>query len=239
MSLENSAKETRKLDFLCENSKNARRTDDQLDDLLQNRPAEETKQNYSKWAKNYEEDIVDMGYNGGPIAAHCFLALNVPKNAHIIDIGAGTGIVGAVLQSNGYQHIDALDGNEDMLAVLKGKGCYRSVVNSMVSPEVVLPVEEKSYDVAILAGVFLPGHIAIRSLEQIVKVVKSGGLVCWSMGAHEMYADRDEQYRDGHFDQYLQQLTDAGVWRPVFGYPVVAQNYLHGKPGLFYAMKVV
>lgn len=55
MSSTKSAEETKKLSFLCSDSKNSRRTDDQLDDLLQNRPAEETKQTYSKWAKSYEE----------------------------------------------------------------------------------------------------------------------------------------------------------------------------------------
>lgn len=59
------------------------------------------------------------------------------------------------------------------------------------------------------------------------------------MGNHETYADRDEQYKDGHFDKYLKQLTDAGVWQAVPGYPMVVENYLHGTPGFFYALEIV
>ena len=115
-----------------------------------------------------------MGYNGGPIAAYSFLQLKPDKNLNILDIGAGTGIVGEILYKNGYGNVDALDGNEDMLNILRGKNCYRNTFHSMVGPEIVLPVEKGSYDVVILAGVFCPGHINIRSLEQMVPLVKSG-----------------------------------------------------------------
>lgn len=180
-----------------------------------------------------------MGYNGGPIAATSFLQLQLPTSVSILDIGAGTGIIGQLLRRYGYATIDALDGSEEMLAILKGKGCYRSVYHSLVGPDIQLPVKGKSYDVVLLAGVFCPGHMPIRSLEQIIPLVKAGGFICWSMGNHATYADRDQQYADEHFDKYIEQLAGEGKWKRVEGHPKVVDNYLHGTPGFFYAMKVL
>ena len=59
------------------------------------------------------------------------------------------------------------------------------------------------------------------------------------MGDPRTYADRDEQYRDGNFDRYIASLCDRCKWLSVLGYPRVVENYLHGEPGLFYAMQVV
>ena len=115
-----------------------------------------------------------MEYNGGPLAAHCFLEMNYEKSSKILDIGAGTGIVGEILAKHGYTHVDALDGNPDMLNILKEKKCYRNVILSMVGPEVRLPVKDREYDVVIMAGVFCPGHIEVKSLEQILRLVTPG-----------------------------------------------------------------
>lgn len=120
------------------------------------------------------QDIDRMEYHGGQIAANCFLNLNYEKDVTILDIGAGTGIIGKILHNNGYRNIDALDANETMLEELRQKNCYRNVFNSQVTPDTKLPFEKQTYDVVILAGVFCPGHIQVKSLEQIIPIVKSG-----------------------------------------------------------------
>lgn len=120
------------------------------------------------------KDIAVMNYRGGEIAANCFLKMNIEKDVKILDIGAGTGMVGRILRQNGYQHIDALDGNEEMLKILRKKNCYDNIIQSLVTPDKKLPIDDQTYDVVILAGVFCPEHIDYNSLEQIISVIKSG-----------------------------------------------------------------
>lgn len=115
-----------------------------------------------------------MNYRGGEIAANCFLKMNVDKEARILDIGAGTGLVGQILHQNGYKFIDALDGNEEMLKILRKKNCYNNIIHSLVTPNNKLPIDDQTYDVVILAGVFCPEHIDYNSFEQIIRLIKSG-----------------------------------------------------------------
>lgn len=117
-----------------------------------------------------------MEYNGGQIAADCFINLNYDKQSLILDIGAGTGIIGKILHKHGFTNVDALDANEDMLNLLKEKKCYRNVFKSEVTPDKPLPFEKQTYDVVILAGVFCPGHIQVKSFERIIPIVKSGSV---------------------------------------------------------------
>ena len=49
---------------------------------------------YDEWAKDYDEDLEsDFGYVIPRIAAETF-AQFVPKDARVLDAGAGTGLVG-------------------------------------------------------------------------------------------------------------------------------------------------
>lgn len=185
------------------------------------------------------QDIKEMEYNGGSIAAKYFLQMNFEKDSKILDIGAGTGIIGEILQHNGYENIDALDSNEEMLTILKQKNCYKNVIKSIVTPETKLPINDRQYDIIIMAGVFCPGHIDYRSLAQIIRITKSGGFICWSMGNPKIYADRDELYNDGNFERYIALLCDKMKWLSVLGYPIVVENFVKNLPGFFYAMQVV
>nr|XP_027196718.1 methyltransferase-like protein 27 [Dermatophagoides pteronyssinus] len=223
---------TKNLD--CEKS-----VDQLLDQLVKPKNHQETDDFYSIWASNYEKDIKEMDYNGGHIAAKYFLQMNFNKNDKILDIGAGTGIIGEILNKNGYHNLDALDNNDEMLKILKEKNCYQNIIKSIVTPDQKLPINDQQYDVIIMAGIFCPGHIDYRSLEQIIRITKSGGFICWSMGNPKIYADRDQLYSDDNFDRYISLLCDKMKWLSVLGYPIIVENYIKNLSGLFYAMQVV
>jgi len=115
-----------------------------------------------------------MEYNGAKIVVSCFLELNCEKDSRIIDIGAGTGIIGSLLKKEGYNNIDGLDASPKMLEVAKEKNCYKNLINSIVSPKIRLPIEDKTYDVVIMAGVLCPGHISVDAFNEILRITKSG-----------------------------------------------------------------
>ncbi|CAG2172436.1 unnamed protein product [Oppiella nova] len=180
-----------------------------------------------------------MEYNGAQIVVKCFLELNWPKSCRILDIGAGTGIIGSLLKANGYENIDGLDGSPKMLDLAKEKNCYKNLIHSIVASNIRLPIDSKTYDVIIMAGVFCPGHISVDAFNEILRITKSGGTICWAMAVTTVYADKDEEFRDGHFERSIVALCDRLKWLSILGYPKRVDNYLHGKDGWFHAMQVI
>ncbi|CAG2102349.1 unnamed protein product [Medioppia subpectinata] len=210
-----------------------------LDNLFHCRDVNETKDFYAKWANDYEEDIRDMEYNGAQIVVKCFLELNCPLDCRILDIGAGTGVIGTLLKKHGYTNIDGLDASPKMLEIAREKDCYVNLINSIVANNIRLPIDSKSYDVVIMAGVFCPGHISVDAFNEILRVTKPGGTICWAMGVEKTYVDYDDQYRDGQFERAIVTLCDRLKWLSILGYPKRVDNYLHGKDGWFHAMQVI
>ncbi|XP_066284661.1 methyltransferase-like protein 27 isoform X2 [Branchiostoma lanceolatum] len=88
---------------------------------------------YSTWAAKYEEDMADMGYNGPrQIVAlmHQVLGGVNPSSVRVLDVPAGTGMVGSELQKLGYTNADGLDANPDMLKVAENKHVYQRLIEA-------------------------------------------------------------------------------------------------------------
>ncbi|CAG2108851.1 unnamed protein product [Medioppia subpectinata] len=197
-----------------------------------------TKKWYSKWASNYEQDIAFMEYNGPEVTVNEFLSLNIPKDARILDIGMGTGNVGIHLKQNGYTNIDGLDASPEMVEIAKQRNCYKNLICSSVEKETRLPIEDKTYDVVIMAGCLCPGHIRWNSFPQIIRIVKSGGVVFWLVAVSKTFEEKDEDFRNGNNENLVKSLTTEGKWDYINGYPKRVENYMIGTEGDIYAMKV-
>jgi predicted TPR repeat methyltransferase len=57
------------------------------------------------------------------------------KNACILDVGAGTGLVGVHLRQQSFTCIDGLEPSESMLGVAKSKNIYRDLFNEGVDAD--------------------------------------------------------------------------------------------------------
>ena len=120
------------------------------------------------------QDTKEVGYEAHSIVVQHLVKLNIPRHSYILDIGAGTGFVGELLAANGYRNVDALDGCPKLLEIAKQKNCYKNLIHSYVSSDIRLPIEDKTYDVVIMAGCVAPGHIKVEAFDQIIRVVKPG-----------------------------------------------------------------
>jgi ubiquinone/menaquinone biosynthesis C-methylase UbiE len=61
-----------------------------------------------------------------------------------------------------------------MLDLAKEKNCYKNLINAIISSNTKLPIEDKTYDIVIMAGVLCPGHIKIDAFDEILRITKSG-----------------------------------------------------------------
>ena len=77
--------------------------------IYSSRNNQELAERYDQWAKDYDSDLERDFAWVGPQRAAEILAQHVPKEANILDAGAGTGLVGQCLAQLGYQNMVAMD----------------------------------------------------------------------------------------------------------------------------------
>ncbi|KAG4077869.1 hypothetical protein HA402_013803 [Bradysia odoriphaga] len=179
---------------------------------------------YSGIAETFDKIQESLAYVGAKNGVKkCLEKCEVPKTARILDIGAGTGIVGEMLQSMGYDNLDALDGCQELLEKSRERNCYRNLFCSFVVPDAELPVEKKAYDLVVMPGVVYPAHILPTAFGQVIKVVKKGGLISWDMMVGEPEAYQKEigvMFREENFEKYVNSYVDDGLWELVGKYDI-------------------
>jgi ubiquinone/menaquinone biosynthesis C-methylase UbiE len=135
-------------------------------------------ESYGAWAETYDSDSIDQfGYSAPEVTAKC-LAKHAQPKSRVLDLGAGTGLVGKFLAKEGFTNITALDLSEDMLAVAKKKNCYQELLTMDAE---ALDICDDSYDAGISVGTFTPNHVGLKAMNEFVRVVRPGGIICLSL----------------------------------------------------------
>ena len=71
------------------------------------------------------------------------------SDLRILDVGAGTGLVGNVLRDHGYRNIDALDISQKMLDEAKKLNIYKNMFCVALGEKPIPGIENDQYDAAI------------------------------------------------------------------------------------------
>ena len=136
---------------------------------------------YDAWAADYDRQIAEeMGYRG-PSEAAALLSRVLPKTAAVLDVGAGTGLVGLALRALGYRDLTAVDVSASMLRVAQRKCVYRAL--HVANIDKGLPWEQATFDAVVGVGVYTAGHASARSLAELARVVRPAGYICISLRA--------------------------------------------------------
>ena len=163
---------------------------------------EQLEERYDQWAEEYDEDLQgDFGYVMPRMAVE-ILERFVPKDAKVLDAGAGTGLVGVELSRQGYADIEAMDMSRGMLDVAGAKNVYVAL-HQMVMGE-PLGFESDSFDATIGVGVLTLGHAPAKSLDELVRVTKPGGVVAFTL--------RPDVYEQNGFRERQEHLVSEGKW---------------------------
>ena len=89
-----------------------------------------------------------------------------------------------------------------MVEIAKHRGYSKLSVGSLNSS---LPFENNAYDAAFCVGVFTHGHVGSDRLKELVRIVKTGGIICFTIneGVFESYG----------FNSEIKRLESEKVWK--------------------------
>ena len=119
----------------------------------------------------------------------------VPKNARILEIGAGTGFVAEKLQEFGYS-IEVSDIHSNGLLYAKKRGMKKLYQFDLFNP----PFEEE-FDVICLFDVLEHLSDESQALQCLKQMLKPGGLIILTVPAHSWLWSRDDVIA-GHYKRF-------------------------------------
>jgi predicted TPR repeat methyltransferase len=134
----------------------------------------ESKALYREWAATYDRTMIDgLGYISPQRLALQFAQRVEWRDGSVLDIGCGTGLVGAQLSAHGFTTMDGLDLSLEMMATAGERGIYRQFITADLNKP--LAIADGSYDAVICNGTFTSGHVDAGCLDEIVRVIEVGG----------------------------------------------------------------
>jgi ubiquinone/menaquinone biosynthesis C-methylase UbiE len=163
---------------------------------------------YDKWAKAYVADLSLAGYKAPENGAEHFRA-NLPKHldpatAKVLDCGCGTGLVGAQLMLRTdrvpFCNLHGVDFSLGMLEQARDKP-YRSLQQGNVLKP--LDIADNEFDSLVTVGMFTAGNVGPEALDQLMRIVKPGGIVTATI--------QDHIYEPEGFPAKIAALEKAGV----------------------------
>jgi len=192
---------------------------------------------YTEWANNYDQDLCPGRYNGPEIAAK-FMGKHYPvevrKDVLVLDVAAGTGRVGHELSKIGFRKIDAVEPSSGMLTRLRERKIYGKTFESAIGYKQIEGISSDAYDALVIAGGMGEGHIPVQAVDEMIRIVKPGGMVFIVM--REEYLSYVKEYVD-KLEPYMSSLGEKGAWRQV-GRNIVPE-YSFNKNGVVFSYEVL
>ena len=170
-------------------------------DLTDSHNDEDLQDVYKEWAAAYDHDNDNLlGTVSQPLSVQIFQEYIKDKSLRIIDVGCGTGLVGVELKNSGFTNFDGIDISQEMIDIAKQRGYSKLFIGSLNES---LPFESNEYDAAFCVGVFTHGHVGSNRLDELVRIVKPGGIICFTIN--------EGVYKPYGFNSKIQKLESENV----------------------------
>ena len=134
---------------------------------------------YREWAADYDADFVEReGYVLHLRVTESMLQRRSQIDGAVLDVGCGTGGVGAALQAGGIEVIDGIDISPEMLAeagrktTADGAPVYRALIGADLTQAIDIP--DDRYAALISAGTFTHGHLGPETLDELWRIAAPG-----------------------------------------------------------------
>ena len=145
---------------------------------------------YDEWAPIYDGDLASWGYDA-PAVAVSFLAARTSHDDQIVDMGCGTGLVGAELAARGYHDVVGIDVSSESLDIAAKSTHYHAVAEHDLT-ELPTDILEATFAGLICVGVmtYLPDVEA--TCREFCRIVRPGGTIVLTQRS-DLFIARDTQ----------------------------------------------
>ena len=144
------------------------------------RTPEDSRRLYARWADSYDTGFAEaMDYLLPGHVARAFAAAG--GAGPVLDIGAGTGLVGRHLAAARLGPVDGTDISAEMLARAAEKRVYRRLFEGDVTAR--LDVPDDTYAGVVSSGTFTCGHVGPAAIAELLRVAAPGALLVLSVNA--------------------------------------------------------
>ena len=138
--------------------------------------SDEVRDLYDDWSKNdkYNQDMIDWEYSGPREVVSAFLPHASNKGIKILDAGCGSGLVGEELSKEGYSIIHGADIAAKLMNSIPA-GIYQELHNIDLNKPINFT--DDFFDAVLCVGTFTFGHVKARALGEFIRIVRSGGII--------------------------------------------------------------
>ncbi len=156
---------------------------------------DESRRLYAEWAGDYDDSFAAReDYQLHIHTARAFVAAG--GQGPVLDVGAGTGLCGAILAGLGVGPIDATDISEAMLDQAMRKDIYRDAIVADIHEGI--PAPRDSYSGIVSSGTFTHGHVGPSALDALLRVARHGAQFALSIN--------ERHYESAGFAARFQEL---------------------------------
>ena len=160
---------------------------------------------YKTWASTYDDDFAMQNDYRSPIEiAKYFEKYSNNEDTPILDVGAGTGLVGECLKSSSRE-IDAIDISPEMLNVARTKNCYSKIIEADLTERLL--INDSHYGAIVSAGTFTHGHLGPNVLDDLLRVTRYSGLFVFTV--------HSKLFKKAGFDKKLIEIQN-NITQPIF-----------------------
>ena len=188
----------------------------------------ETKDFYAQWAATYDEELIGgRGYAMPGRCAAAFAAHVEDRSAPVIDLGCGTGLLGARLAELGHTTVDGIDYSPEMLHHAEQTGAYRSLWSADLNDP--LAIDDETYGAVAVMGVFSFGHVYAAALDEFRRITARDGQII--IGVNEVFVEEgslvaklDQMHGEGLLDVHVREYGEHMPASNVHGWVYVARR---------------
>jgi len=157
---------------------------------------------YDEWGEDYERETMRLGYSMPAIVAGLFGRYVSSREGKILDVGAGTGILGEMLYLLGFRNLTAMDFSQAMLEVCRTRGVYDELCEAILGEKLGFP--DATFDAVAVMGVYGKGHAPAHSLMELTRITRPCG--------HIIFSIRVDEYEAEGFKKLQGFLEEERVW---------------------------
>lgn len=148
--------------------------------FLKGRP-DDIDQFYDTYAEKYEYICLQAGINDHLKISESIVKYSKDSNVDILDIGAGTGLVGKTLYEKGFRNFFGVDASDSMVKILNKVPAYKLALKVFVGKDELPKDFYEGFDFAVGSAIFCRNHVGKEAFEVFYKVLKPGGYMIFTV----------------------------------------------------------